>query len=386
MNKRNNVLFAVLCIVLFFCMHNTYAQSENQSKKLRIGYFQSGKYYEYTDQLRAIIKALMQHKLIAKKNIPVDGDARQLWSWLSKNIESDSIEFIEDAFWDNEWNDNNREINKKNIYEKTVNKEFIDFMIVMGTDAGQDISRIDGYKINTMVIYSANPVKSKIVKDYDFSGIEHIYAITEKELFLNEIDLFYRLIKFKKLGMVYMDTPNQKVYAALEDARTIEKKRGFQLITRTVPETDKEQYKNILIEKYTELFEKEKVDAIYIQYSPLEEKTPYDLEILKELVDLIFKYNVKSWSQTPRTWMVKYGVLMSLEGSAPDLGRFAADAMIQILKGKKPGSIKQSFVNPKNESIVLNVEAAQRIEFDLKWDILAAAGEIHQKILEKNNP
>ena len=82
--------------------------------------------------------------------------------------------------------------------------------------------------------------------------------------------------------------------------------------------------------------------------------------------------------------MVKYGVLMSLDGADPaDIGMFEAKVMAQILRGKKPGEIKQLFDNPKNESITLNLETAEKVQLDLSWEALATADRVYQKICEK---
>lgn len=382
------MLVAVCILLILFPYYGSAKENlspvSNTGKKWRIGYFQGSEYYEFRDQLKATIDSLIDIGWIKPLDIPDEETitANDLWSWLSINIKSDYIEFVGNAFWSNAREEESCKVNKEDIYERAVKEKYIDLMIAMGTVAGECLSKkIKGYNVNTMVMCASNPILSEIVKSSkspEYSGVDYIHAEIEQDEFYNEINLFYKLVHFKKLGIVYQDTIDEKVYAAIEEARRAEKKYKFRLIPISIPAecNDEKCRKQELEKKYNEI--STKVDAIYItEHMEESEKNIY---FLQKLLNPIFDHKVATWSQTPKTWMVKYGVLMSLEGAAPaDVGMFEAKVMAQILRGKKPGEISQLFVNPKNESIILNLETAQKIQLDLKWEALATAEKIYEK-------
>lgn len=392
MCEIKSTLKIVVCILLIIFPYYGSAKENfspvlNAGKKWRIGYIQGGDYYEFSGQLKGTVESLGKIGWINPVNIPKEATGKQLWSWISKNIESNYIEFVYDAFWDNEWINSKREENKKNIYETAVKESYVDLMIVMGTAAGNDISDLyknKGYQINTMVMCANDPVKSEIVKGYTWSGVDHIHAAIEKDKFLNEIDLFHRIVKFKTLGIVYQDTPEKKIYAALDDIKNAARKYNIIIVERKMSENyNKKQYEDEMIKFYENLAEQ--VDAVYVNLYMDETKS--EVAFLKQLINPMIRHKVATWSQTPKTWMVKYGVLMGLNGADPaDIGMFEAKVMAQILnKSKKPGEISQLFVNPKNEAITLNLETAQKIQLDLSWEALATADKIYEKICKHIN-
>lgn len=108
MYKRKDILLIVVCILFLVFPHHAGAEENlspvtNSGKKWRIGYFQGEEYYEFRDQLKGMVEALMDIGWIKQVTIPDDADAsataKQLWLWFSRNIESDYIEFVDDAFW-----------------------------------------------------------------------------------------------------------------------------------------------------------------------------------------------------------------------------------------------------------------------------------------------
>jgi ABC-type uncharacterized transport system substrate-binding protein len=393
MYKRQDILLIVACILFLVFPHHAGAEKnlspvKNSGNKWRIGYFQGSEYYEYPQLLKGLVRSLINLNWIEPCEIPDGKNANNLWKWLSKNVKSDYIEFIDDAFWSSDKEKESCDANHEDIYKRAVKEKYIDLMISMGTVAGACLSQQKEYNVNTMVMCASNPVYSKIVKNIDeypkspkYSGIDYIHAIIRKDEFLNEIALFYRLVKFKRLGVVYGDTEPGKAKAAIEFLEKNEKKQGFNLITEKIYTEciDENCPKEVLLEKYKKLIEEDKVDAVYM-VEHLEEEKDGNISFLKKLLEPMFKHKVATWSQTPRTWMVKYGVLMSLNGADPaDIGMFEANVMAQILRGKKPGEISQLFVNPKNEAITLNLETAQKIQLDLRWEALATAEKIYEK-------
>lgn len=300
---------------------------------------------------------------------------------MSRKIKSNCLEFVSDAFWSSEKADKSCDINNESIYKKTVIDRDVDLMIAAGTVAGKCLSsEIKGYNIDTLVMTASNPVLSGIVNNYEYLGKENIHAIIEKDKFYNEINLFYKIYNFKRLGIVYIDKENEKIYAAIEEARNIERDKGIKLIEEKISGdiTSADYLRDALVEKYKILSEK-KVDAIYMT-DHLDE-TEENIVFLNKIIPIFKEQKIATWSQTPRSWMVKYGVLMSLDGADPvDIVMFEAKAIEQILSGKKPGEINQVFINPKKNSVTLNLDTAQKIQLDLSFDVMASANVYGENI------
>lgn len=356
------------------------APVKNNGKKWRVGYFEGDDYFEYKELLIGLIDALKSIKWIESvDNIPKQSSSREIWSYISKNVKSDYLEFVNDAFWSSDNEEKSCEKNKESIYKKTEIDKDIDIMFAMGTVAGKCLSsKIDNYHTNTMVMAASNPFVSQIIDPNDPKK-KYIHATIEKDEFFNEISLFYNLVHFKNLGIVYKNTEDEKVYAAVDDAKRAGEKYKFEVfdgkVTMSIDISEK-QRREMLIEKYKEI--SKKVDAIYIT-EHIDEKE--NVDFLKKLLEPIFEKKIATWSQTPRTWMVKYGVLMSLEGaSIKDTSMFEATAMAKILRGKNPNEVDNFFVNPKKESIILNMETAQAIQLDLSVDVFASACKIYYEI------
>jgi ABC-type uncharacterized transport system substrate-binding protein len=387
-HKRRGLLLLLAFIAFFIIPCHVGAEKEiapvtNSGKKWRIGYFQSGEYYEFREQLIGLVLSLKDIGWIKKAEIPTDetirNDTEKLWLWLSENIESDYLEFAGDAFWNAFWD--SCDVNE-DIYERAEKKKYVDLILAMGTVAGQCLTKKMNkeYSVNTMVLCASDPVQSGIVDDFEYSGKNHIHAEVHDKMFFREIKLFHRFVKFKRLGIVYHDTSEGRIYAAVEDARRAAKEGQFELIEKKIEST--EDYSNQqLITMYKDLAKQ--VDAMYITEHLEENKK--NTALLKELLKKMFEYKVATWSQTPRSWMVKYGVLMSIkEADVADVAMFNAKVMAQILRGNKPGEIEQIFVNPKSGSVTLNLETAQKIQLDLSWNVLATAEYVYETI-ENNN-
>ncbi|MCI5120140.1 MAG: hypothetical protein D3908_02905, partial [Candidatus Electrothrix sp. AUS4] len=292
--KRKIILLMVAFFLLFSFPYSISAKENlspitNSGKKWRIGYFEGEGYYEFTEQLKYLFEALISIRLIDKVEVPEmdtseKDSARKFWSWMSRNTKSDYVEFVDDAFWSNTNEEDSCKVNKEDIYERAVKEKYIDLMVAMGTVAGKCLSQQKEYNVNTMVMCASNPVYSEIVKNPECSGVEHIHATIEKDEFFNEINLFYQLVGFKKLGIVYQDTPEGRVYAAIEDARRFKEEHHndkVELVALRIPGGySEEQRKEVLPEIYQDLAGQ--VDAIYITEHLEENKDNIDL--LKKLL------------------------------------------------------------------------------------------------------
>ena len=180
---RVALLVAVLLLVMSFPLSiaadkGKYPTSPkmNNGKKWRIGYLEGGRYINYPINLRELAAGFMELGWMEKAPIPEPDeshDARKIWIWLARNGKSDYIQFVEDAFWSSDFNKNLRAETKSKVLKRLNGKGDIDFMIAMGTWAGQDLAN-NQHSVSTMVMSTSDPIQSKIIKSAEDSGFDHV--------------------------------------------------------------------------------------------------------------------------------------------------------------------------------------------------------------------
>ncbi len=373
---------SLIVMIMFFCFITvSYAETStkpilNKGKKWRIGYLEAGPFYNYPPNLTALIISLAESGWLEKPNMPAPKDATDskiIWDWLSTEMKSNYLEFPKDAYYSE---NNDREIRNKvkaEVIQRLNTKKDIDFMIAMGTWAGQDLANAE-HSVPTMVMSSSNPLGAKIIKSNEDSGLDHLHARVDPTRYERQVRLFHDIIRFKKLGVAYEDTPEGRTIAAIADIRKVAKEKGFEVIEcftkNQVP--DIKIAEESVIRCHQELASK--VDAVYITT-----QTGVNLKNMKKLLDPLLKHKIPTFSQIGSR-DVQYGVLFSIaQANFKYVAKFHAETIAMIFNGKKPREIKQIFEDPPKISI--NIQTASLIGYDPPVDILGASDEIYQEIL-----
>ena len=202
----------------------------NYGKKWRIGYYEGGPYVNYPANLKTIALGLIKLGWLADmrfSDAADDTDSKVVWVALSK-AKSDYLQFVLHAYSSANWDKKLRARNRKTAIDSLQNRQ-LDFMIAMGTWAGQDLAN-KLHSIPTMVVSTSDPVKSGIIKSVKESGFAHVHAKCDPERYIQQIRLFHDIIGFKRLGIVYENSVVGKTYAALTDIEYVAARRGFQLV------------------------------------------------------------------------------------------------------------------------------------------------------------
>ncbi|MGK5090751.1 ABC transporter substrate binding protein [Deltaproteobacteria bacterium TL4] len=344
-------------------------------QKRRIGYYQGGSYTDYLAVFKAVIKALMEMSWIESKELPDIQDAnniKDLWLWLAKEVSSDSIEFVEDAFYDSNWDNVTREKIKTDAIARLKSHE-LDLMLAFGTWAGQDLSNNE-HSVPTMVLSTSDPVSAKIIKSIEDSGYDHIHARVDPNRYARQLQIFYNLFSFKRLGLVYEDTVEGRSYAAVNIVEILAKGNGFKVIpchAQFSKITEAEAQENIY--KCHQKLAPE-IDALYITTHRGISKTN-----ISDLITPLMAYKIPTFSQIG-TEHVKSGVLLSMaEYQFLYVGHFYAETIAKILNGAKPRALSQIFKSPPQ--IAINLETAKMIGYEPPIDVLGAADEIYEVII-----
>ena len=347
----------------------------NQGQKWRIGYYEGGAYVNYPANLRTIVAGLAELGWMVPLNIPAmkdPTDSKRVWDYLVRHTKSRYIEFVADGYWSAQWITEDRKVLKDQIIRRLNNTASIDFMIAMGTWAGQDLSN-HHHTTPTMAVSVSDPVRSGISATAKDSGIDHFHAKCDPTRYIRQLRLFHRLVKFKRLGVVYENSPVGRTYAAFNDIQKVAKERNFDVVPCESPSSDTE--KKVSTDKSIQCHQElaQKADAVFVTVH-----RGIDHKRMHELLSPLIEKNLPTWSQRGPI-EVKKGILFSISrGGFKAVGLFHAEVMARVFNGEKPRRIDQIFEDPK--LIAVNTQTAKMIDFEIPPSILRIADEIYETI------
>ncbi len=345
----------------------------NNGKIWRIGYYEGGPYFNYPANLITLAKGLNELGWMGTIIVDIKGnptDSRAVWDELSK-AKSKYIKFVSDAYWSANWDKTIRAKNTENAIKRLQSGD-IDFIIAMGTWAGQDLAN-NNHSVPTMAVSVSDPVASKIVKSADDSGYGHVHAKCDPTRYITQIKLFHNMVGFKKLGIVYENTIEGRSYAALADVEKVAKERAFEIVKCEAPFSDVEEKESVkaVILCHEQLAPK--VDAVYVTVH-----RGIVSEYMPEIMAPLFKYKIPTFSMRgPEE--VERGVLLSIARDRfVKVGKFHAEIMAQIFNGAKPRELDQIYVDP--QTIAVNIKTAEIVEFIIPPAFLKVTDEVFKEI------
>ncbi len=347
------------------------AASTNKGKKWRIGYYEGGPYANYPANLKAIAAGLAELGWMNKTGIAdMQGltDAKRVWVALSK-AKSDYLHFVQEAYYSADWDDTLRAQNRAAAIGQLHDKQ-LDFMIAMGTWAGQDLAN-NRHSVPIMVVSSSDPVKSGIIKSDTDSGFDHVHARCDPTRYIRQVRLFHDIFGFRRLGIVYENTAVGQSYAALADIGQVAAERGFELVKCESP------WSGVTTRVSTQkLMECHKTLAPQIDALFMTVHKGVDADRMEDILKPLMEHKIPTWSQRgPEE--VRHGVLLSIaRGGFGPIGRYHAEIMVKILNGARPGDLSQIFEDPKK--IAINLKTAAAIGFKPPRGLMRVADEIYK--------
>jgi ABC-type uncharacterized transport system substrate-binding protein len=341
-------------------------------RKWRFGYVDSGDYSEYPHTLRGIIHGLMQLGWLTVPELPPSLDSSELWTFLAKHARSDYIEFVSDAWWQPGYADaTQRPKLRDEIRHRIATRGDIDLIIAMGTWAGQDMAQL-GAPVPTVVASASDPVRSNITFSETDSGLDNLHARMDPERYKRQVELFHDIVPFKRLGVVYEDSADGRVYGGLSAIQDVANQAGFtiQHCHADFNGSSQREASAHLIDCYQQLAPH--IDAAYVTVH-----RGVTTESLQEIIEILRNANIPSFSMLGSK-EVQQGVLLGLTpADANYLGAFYAETIARILHGESPRKLNQIWVEPAK--LAINLDTAREIGFDPPVEALLAADEIFSK-------
>lgn len=350
-----------------------------QGEKWRIGYCETGPYPNYAGTLYYLLEGFAEYDwLSGVNNLPYSWGQEEtsaIWQRLSSaEIESPYLNFVEEAYYSLTQESRSDEAVLKELTEE----HNLDLIIVMGTKAGKVIATAE-HSLPTMVFSTSNAQRAGIVEGVEKSAKPHIWAHMAPERYKQQLEVFYDIFEFDRLGIVYEDSVDARTFAAVKDVKTTAAEKGFAVVESNVQGTesaaDQDRYYRALLKAHQELAPK--IDALYYAIAPL---PGLEDDKLDEVLTPFYKRDIPVFSQLGQA-EVERGALMSLARSDfKGIGLFGADRIIRVLNGREPGTLSQVFEN--TPALALNLEVAEKIGYQPPFEILLVTDKIYFSIKE----
>ncbi|MDH3998896.1 MAG: hypothetical protein OET90_08650 [Desulfuromonadales bacterium] len=347
----------------------------NEGQRWRIGYIQGGDYSSYQRSVIAIVEGLMDMGWIEPKKIPAqdnDKETDKLWGWMARELKSNYIEFVGNAYYDSDWKKEKRPQTKAALIKRLNERKDLDLILALGTWAGQDMANNEHHTA-TMVASTTDPLAAKIIKSVEDSGYDHIHAKIDPTRHERQVGLFYDIFGFQKLGVAFEDTEDGRAFGAINSIEEACNEMGVKFVPCYANSNDlsQEQAEANVAKCYSTLAPK--VDAVFIARHP-----GVSLKNLPKIHASLNKHKVPSFAQGLSD-EVKHGTLLSISlADFSYIGQFYAQTISKIFNGAKPRQLTQEFQNPPK--IAINIKTAEIIGYDPPIDILGAADEIFRDI------
>lgn len=349
--------------------------------KWRIGYYEGGQYKDYEVILKATVRGLMAIGWIEPMDLPAGNDpqAGGFWRWLSANARSRYVEFPADGYYAaGNFDKDRRPVVRTELVDRLKTRHDLDLVLALGTWAGQDLAT-DEIATPVVVASTSDPIGAKIIRSETDSGHDHLNAKVEPQRYARQVELFDDIFHFRKLGIVYENSPEGRTFAAVDDIERIAGERGFEIVPCYAPFNNipQEEAEAKAIACYDEIASKS--DAVYITVH----RGITETSVAQVLAPLI-RHDVPTFSMAG-TSEVRAGALMSVaQSDFVYVGRFHAETIARIFNGAKPRDLPQVWQAPAK--IALNLGTAEKIGYDPAVDILLASDEIFGAEVTQRTP
>ena len=247
----------------------------------------------------------------------------------------------------------------------------LDLVIVAGTDATAAILPYNNKITPILSIAVSDPLKSGFVKNKNDSGIDNYSVRIEPELYDGMFYSFHAVVGFKRLGLMYCDHENSRMYSNVDVARKIAAERGFELVEYNQLSTAESSQE--CLEGLQWLLD-QKIDAFFISAIACFDWAVSDV---RQLLEILNQHKIPTLARQSSMY-VKAGALMGFASGFSGQANFIAYNINKILKGASPRSLQMIDFEPPKFSF--NIVVAEKIGYEPAFDFLIICDEIYDYI------
>ncbi|RZB38292.1 MAG: putative ABC transport system substrate-binding protein [Desulfobacteraceae bacterium Eth-SRB2] len=321
-------LISTLMIFYLFCFG-----CQTKNKEFRIGVLQwTEKIHAFNQTYKGVLDGLKDKGY--KKGVNLDIDY--------KNVEQD------------------KELALKTALDFV--KKRVDLILTLGT--GSTLAALKATEKKPIpIVFSivGAPKATGIIRNYDDSG-RNITGVSMKVEVKEQFEMLKEILpEMEKLGIIYCTEMPQAVVTGKEAAAAAPG-LGWKPLTVSFPKRDLPE-----LDKIVNLVAK-KVDAIYIPTDPILD-SPENLETIIHISD---EHKIPVVSVSGKS--VEDGVLMAVHCDFYEIGRQAADPMVQIISGVNVRTIRSQ--RPIIKKLSLNLKKARNLNIKIKRQVILKTDNI----------
>lgn len=296
-----------------------------------------------------------------------------LWNRLAGRLWPGArLSFLPDGYYSAGWDRKKRAANKAALLERLRSRRDVDLILAFGTWAGQDLAT-DEHEVPVLVLASNDPVESGVAASAEDSGRDHVAVLFDPRRTEHQLAIFHDIFHFRRLGLVYSDTPSGRAYANLADVRKSAARLGFEVVPclGEVNSPDTAEAAAAQLACHQQLAPQ--IDAMF-----LTQNLGLEPGQMGKLLAPFIEAGVPTFSQLGAE-EVRLGALLSVaQSDYQEIAVIAARAVEAIRDGQKPRSLPQAYETSFN--IAVNLRTAMNIGWDPSWGILAAVDEIYKNV------
>lgn len=254
--------------------------------------------------------------------------------------------------------------------EALMRREDLDLIVGMGTAAVKALLAANNGRTPILGMGMADPVAAGVVRNSTDSGVDNFTCHVIADRWTTMFRVFHDVVRFRKLGILYQDTPEGRVYSALDDVHDVAAELGFDVAAYgrlSSAETDDECRQGLA------RLREEGMDAFFI--GPL---NCFDWESndVAALLHMLNDWKIPTFARDGSDF-VKSGALMGFSTwNFGPTGEFLANQAVAVLTGAMPRSVPM--LDRMEPTIAINLETAVTIGFHFPLDVLVVADEIFE--------
>lgn len=312
-----------------------------------IAYFEAGSYWEFTIMRNNVVAALGRRGMMDRLDFPERLVISPGWAVTDETYRAEAKKLMHDAS--------------------------VDLIISMGTVATQALLAENNGKTPIVSIDVADPVGAGIIDAETGKGPANLTLQYTKDKWNKVFVLFHQALPFKRLGIMYHDSPEGRSYSNVNEAREVAREYGFTIVEYA--DLDKEESEQSCAAGVHKLIG-QNIDAFYISALNCFDWTRANPQ---SMLDILHKHGIWTFARDGSV-QVNRGALMGL--STLDyihLAEFYADRIGHLL-GLLPedAPLIPGRYHPK---ITLNLDTAEALDLDVPRVLLITADEIFDSSL-----
>lgn len=312
-----------------------------------IAYFEAGPYWEFTIMRDDVVAALGRRGIMDRLDFPERLVISPGWAVTNEIYRAEAKKLMRDAS--------------------------VDLIISMGTVATQALLAENNGKTPIVSIDVADPVGAGIIDAETGKGPANLTLQYTKDKWNKVFVLFHQALPFKKLGIMYHDSPEGRSYSNINEAREVAREYGFTLVEYA--DLDKEESEQSCAAGVSTLLGQD-IDGFYISALNCFDWSHANPQ---PMLDLLHKHGIWTFARDGSV-QVRRGALMGLSTlDYTQLAEFYADRIGHLL-GLLPedAPLVQEQYHPK---ITLNLDTAEDLNLDVPRVLLITADEIFDSSL-----